>query len=99
MSSRRSERSERVSGSTLVAPEASLRAGRADPDTRYRSCGMTLVLFAFACHSPPSLPVSAVPPPVVLNFDHLQHLTRDAIVESRSVRVIALYANAPTYRP
>ena len=60
-----------------------------------RSCGMTLVI---ACHSPAPPPTSTAPPPVVLDFKHLEHLTRDATVNSQRVRIVALYANAPDYR-
>ena len=60
-------------------------------------CLATLALVA--CHSAAPPPTSAAPPPVILNFDHLEHLTLDATVSSQPVRVIALYANAPDYRP
>ena len=63
--------------------------------SRYRSCGMTVLLLALACHAPAPPPTSAAPPPIVLNFDHLQHLTRNATVSGKLVRVVALYANAP----
>jgi multiple sugar transport system substrate-binding protein len=59
---------------------------------------LPLLLFGCSRAAPPP-PTSAAPPPVALNFDHLQHLTRDAKVESRPVRIVALYANAPDYRP
>ena len=45
------------------------------------------------------MPTSVAPPPLVLNFDHLRHLTRSVTVNTIPVRVIALYANAPNYRP
>ena len=47
----------------------------------------------------PPPPSSTGPLPIVLDFDHLEHLTLDATVGSKPVRVIALYANAPSYRP
>ena len=45
------------------------------------------------------MPTSAAPPPLALNFDHLRHLTQSVTVGTMPVRVIALYANAPDYRP
>jgi multiple sugar transport system substrate-binding protein len=36
---------------------------------------------------------------VSLSFAHLRHLTRDATVNGKRVRVVALYANAPEYAP
>ncbi len=44
-------------------------------------------------------PESSGHSPVVLNFDHLRHLTLHATVNAKAVRVIALYANSPGYRP
>ncbi len=66
--------------------------------TSRRAGGIVLVLVV-ACHGAPPAPTSAAPPPLVLNFDHLQHLTRDVVVASRPARAITLYANAPDYRP
>jgi hypothetical protein len=50
-------------------------------------------------HRAASPPASAEAPPIILDFDHLQHLTRDATVGTRRVSMVALYANAPDYRP
>lgn len=44
-------------------------------------------------------PRSADPPPLTLRLDHLEHLGLDAVVNRRPVRVVALYATAPDYRP
>ena len=44
-------------------------------------------------------PRSAEPPPLVLRYDHLRHLGLDVTVAGRPVRVVALYADAPDYRP
>ncbi|MEO8335414.1 MAG: extracellular solute-binding protein [bacterium] len=52
-----------------------------------------------ACHGAAPAPTSTTPPPVTLNFDHLRHLTLDATVASKPVQVVALYANAPDYKP
>ena len=51
------------------------------------------------CHGAAPAPTSTSPPPVVINFGHLRHLTFNATVASKPVRAIALYANAPDYRP
>ena len=42
---------------------------------------------------------AAAPPPLAVRFDHLRHLGLDAVVNGRPVRVVALYAEAPDYRP
>ena len=44
-------------------------------------------------------PVPAGPAPLTINMDYLRHLGLDAVVAGRPVRVIALYAEAPDYRP
>lgn len=44
-------------------------------------------------------PVPAGPAPLVVNLDYLRHLGLDAVVGGRPVRVVALYAEAPDYRP
>ncbi|MEX2153800.1 MAG: sugar ABC transporter substrate-binding protein [Gemmatimonadaceae bacterium] len=38
-------------------------------------------------------------PPLQLSLRHLRHLGLDAVVNQRPVRVVALYAEAPDYRP
>jgi multiple sugar transport system substrate-binding protein len=59
-----------------------------------------LFVVAIGCRGGAALPPTIdAPPPVALNFAHLQHLTRDAIVRATPVRVVALYADAPDYRP
>ncbi len=57
----------------------------------------TLVL-ACGRGSRPAPPPPA-PPLLTLSLDHLQHLGLDAVVNGRPVRVVALYAEAPDYRP
>ena len=37
--------------------------------------------------------------PLAVRLDYLEHLGLDAVVNGRPVRVVALYANAPDYRP
>lgn len=39
------------------------------------------------------------PSPLAIRLDYLQHLGLDAVVKGRPVRVVALYADAPDYRP
>ncbi|MEX1186033.1 MAG: extracellular solute-binding protein [Gemmatimonadaceae bacterium] len=39
------------------------------------------------------------PAPLAVRLDYLQHLGLDAVVNGRPVRVVALYAEAPDYRP
>ena len=46
-------------------------------------------------------PAAAAPatPPLTIRLDYLEHLGLDATVKGRPVRVVALYAEAPDYRP
>jgi multiple sugar transport system substrate-binding protein len=44
-------------------------------------------------------PVPAGPAPLTINLDYLRYLGLDASVAGRPVRVVALYAEAPDYRP
>ena len=39
------------------------------------------------------------PPPLKVSLAHLRHLGLDAVVSGKPVRVVALYAEAPDYRP
>jgi multiple sugar transport system substrate-binding protein len=41
----------------------------------------------------------AAPPPLHISLEHLRHLGLDAVVRGTPVRVVALYAEAPDYRP
>jgi multiple sugar transport system substrate-binding protein len=56
------------------------------------------VLLSLACHGAPQQATNAAPPPLALNFSHLQHLTFAATVNAKPVQLVALYANAPDYR-
>ena len=50
----------------------------------------------------PGPPPVDIPPgakPIALNLDHLRHLGFDVTVAGRPVRALALYAEAPDYRP
>ncbi len=64
-----------------------------------------LATLALACLAPGcgrrslSPPRSSQPPPLELRFDHLRQLGLDASVSGKPVRVVALYAAAPDYRP
>lgn len=68
--------------------------------TRDSVCLLLLACSSLGCGrgvEPP--PRSAAPPPLTLRYDHLYHLGMDAAVNQRPVRVVALYAEAPDYRP
>ena len=56
-------------------------------------------LVAGCDRSPASTPVTSGPASVAVRLDHLRHLGMDAVVNGRPVRVVALYAEAPDYRP
>ncbi|HJR66368.1 MAG TPA: extracellular solute-binding protein [Gemmatimonadaceae bacterium] len=57
------------------------------------------VLLAACARDSQSGTPPAGPPPFVLSLDHLRRLGLDAVVNGRPVRVVALYAEAPDYRP
>ncbi len=46
-----------------------------------------------------STPARSGPPPLSLSLEHLRHLGLDAVVDGQKVRVVALYAEAPDYKP
>lgn len=46
-----------------------------------------------------SVAQGASSPPVSVELKHLRHLGLDAVVRGKAVRVVALYAEAPDYRP
>ena len=61
---------------------------------------LVLAALVVACaRDPQSGPPPASPPPFALSLDHLRQLGLDAVVNGRPVRVVALYAEAPDYRP
>jgi len=61
---------------------------------------LSLACLAVGCgRDAMSPPRSEAPPPLILRFDHLRHLGLDAAVNRQTVRAVALYADAPDYRP
>ncbi|AHG93798.1 hypothetical protein J421_6263 (plasmid) [Gemmatirosa kalamazoonensis] len=53
-----------------------------------------------SCHRAPlPLPEPHASKPLGLTYDHLRHLTRDLFVDGHRVKIVALYAPAPDYRP
>jgi multiple sugar transport system substrate-binding protein len=60
---------------------------------------LLFMVLLLGCHGAAPVPTSTTPPPVALNFAHLRHLTLDVTVASTPVQAIALYANAPDYKP
>jgi multiple sugar transport system substrate-binding protein len=61
---------------------------------------LALTLVAPGCGRDPVIPPrSEQPAPLVLRYDHLRHLGLDVVVAGKPVRAIALYADAPDYRP
>jgi len=68
--------------------------------TPTRALTVGLAAFTMACGRA-SIPEPPPPasPPLVISLAHLDHLGLDATVNGRPVRVVALYAEAPDYRP
>ena len=60
---------------------------------------LLLVLAAACTRTSESGPPPPGPSPLTLSLDYLRHLGLDAVVNRRPVRVVALYAEAPDYRP
>ncbi len=62
---------------------------------------MTLIAAGvlYACRSGREAAPPPQNPPLVIRLDHLRSLGLDATVKGRPVRVVALYAEAPDYRP
>ena len=59
-----------------------------------------LSIAATACGAAaPSVAEPRGPAPIRLSLAHLRHLGLDLVVRGRPVRVVALYADAPDYRP
>jgi multiple sugar transport system substrate-binding protein len=74
------------------------------PQLMRRGC-VALSAFAIVCLVPgcnreaESAPASPASRPIAIRADYLRHLALTATVKGNPVRVIALYANAPDYRP
>ncbi|MCA1854236.1 MAG: hypothetical protein LC647_18155, partial [Beggiatoa sp.] len=60
---------------------------------------MVAYLFAGCDRQPETLASPPGPAPLAIRLDHLQSLGLDAVVRGRLVRIVALYAEAPDYRP
>lgn len=56
-------------------------------------------LFAGCGRQPETLASPPGPAPLAIRLDYLQSLGLDAVVRGRPVRIVALYAEAPDYRP
>ncbi|MEO7823137.1 MAG: extracellular solute-binding protein [Gemmatimonadaceae bacterium] len=65
----------------------------------------TLLVLAYVsvlvgCNGQPDTPAAVPgPQPLAIRLDYLRSLGLDAVVKGRPVRVVALYAEAPDYRP
>jgi len=68
--------------------------------TRGRLCVIALAALGAACHRE-AAPVAEPrgPAPLRVSLEHLRHLGLNATVGGRPVRAVALYADAPDYRP
>src|SRR6202162_2933192 len=70
-----------------------------------RRVGVTLSVFVILCLASSSTrearPARILPAsrPIAIRPDYLRHLALTATVNGHPVRVVALYANAPDYRP
>ncbi len=62
-----------------------------------RAAGIVLAACC-ACTQPPA-PAPSRSPPVTIKLDHLRALLLDLTMAGRPVRAVALYAEAPAYRP
>ena len=61
---------------------------------------LLLVLLLSDCRrQPETLASPPGPSPLAVRLDYLRHLGLDAVVKGKPVRVVALYANAPDYKP
>ncbi|HEU4748048.1 MAG TPA: hypothetical protein VFS56_06065, partial [Gemmatimonadaceae bacterium] len=61
---------------------------------------MLLVLLLAGCdRQPDTIATPPGPAPLAIRLDHLRSLGLDAVVKGQPVRVVALYADAPDYRP
>jgi len=60
---------------------------------------LTLAALGAGCGGNEPVAVPPGPAPLTIRLDHLQRLGLDAVVKGQPVRVVALYAEAPDYRP
>ena len=68
---------------------------------RSRRCMLTaLLLVLVGCaRTPVADPDAPAMPPLRLSLEHLRHLGIDVVVRGTPVRAVALYAEAPDYKP
>ncbi len=96
--------------STSLAGSRALAAGRWQPGSFLQltmlirrnlrtSFFLVAPLLAGCGRQPEVLASPPGPAPLAIRLDYLQHLGLDAVVKGRPVRVVALYAEAPDYRP
>ncbi|HLA13544.1 MAG TPA: sugar ABC transporter substrate-binding protein [Gemmatimonadaceae bacterium] len=64
-----------------------------------RSRALLVLLLAGCARQPETVATPPGPLPLTIRLDHLRSLGLDAVVKGRPVRVVALYAEAPDYRP
>src|SRR3954468_1090114 len=67
--------------------------------TRIVGLVVILLLFSDCRRQPETLASPPGPSPLAVRLDYLRHLGLDAVVKGKPVRVVALYANAPDYKP
>ena len=69
------------------------------PRGKLRQCCLILAALCACGRGARLVPEDKSPPPLKISLAHLRHLGLDAVVKGKPVRVVALYAEAPDYRP
>jgi multiple sugar transport system substrate-binding protein len=78
---------------------SSRRSERSGMTARACVTALFLLTLSSCARSAPADPDPRGPAPLHLSLDHLRHLELDAVVNGHPVRAVALYAQAPDYRP